>query len=130
MRPRKRILIIDKDDDRTGQLRFLLDVHSFAVFACASVSARPDQWVELVIVVGDVEARVYDQAKRVILDTPLLAIRDALPKREIASPDRILIAPSAFEILQTIKNITARKRGPKPGRKALLDRTPTAVATA
>ena len=43
MRPKKRIFIIDTNEDSQGVLRFLLQTHAFQVFAASSVEqARRD----------------------------------------------------------------------------------------
>jgi DNA-binding response OmpR family regulator len=122
MRPKKRILLACDREDRLSQLRYLLTVHGYAVTGAETITAA---W-------GELNAGWFDL---VLVDWPLDNCHYLLNhahEREVASlvlaakekehpgcmADAVLLGRfSAVELLERVKIVTARKRGPKPMKK-------------
>ena len=121
MRPKKRILLIHSDEQRQGEISFLLRTRAYAVFPASSSSEALD-------CVGHSDPEV------IVIDADFIGIRALLPAiRERAPwvPQLVLASgcsapppdlyPDASlygrftspELLDRLKVLAARKRGPK-----------------
>ncbi len=101
MRPRKKILLIDADETRRGILAYTLDVHRFEVHQCAAVSeARACLAAREVDLVLSQPTEEFETLWRSLVDTPWLSL---------------VASPTTEDLLNQIKTLTARKRGPKKG---------------
>jgi DNA-binding NtrC family response regulator len=134
MRPRKLILIVDRDEERLGLMRFRLDNWGFAVTSacCAGEAAELlkdghfdllSLWLPLEGLEGLLDAGHADD--------PAMATLAICPGRE-SQGDLCVDAfytyqPQPAELKERIKVLTARKRGPlsrKPPQRATVVLTP------
>lgn len=125
MRPRKRILIAGADVDRVSWLRFLLRTYLYGVGACAS-SAEAEarlgeaQWDLLLcdMPLDRVEWLLRRADKIDPRTSTLVMVHDATPAL-VYTADKTLcgVAIDAAELLQWVKILSARKRGPQPMKK-------------
>lgn len=110
MRPKKRIYLIDANEERLSIRKFLLENKGFAVF-----TEVPDS-CGLVIACWPVEKEVLTVARK--LNAPLLLLADHLNSSAPIhfGADRLLYGSSCcpWEIVDTVRIMTALKRGPKP----------------
>ena len=127
MRPKKRILLIDTDEDRRGEFKFVLTVCGYNVIQHARGQ------IDLILVRWPIAAESCKRLKA-NHDCPLVLM---LAKADIRIPvvagvDAVLTgSTSRLELLERIKVMTtAHKRGPKPARKLPQTATPEPAATA
>lgn len=118
MRPKRRILLIDANEDRIARMRFLLRTHGYAVISASSAREvcsffeidRPD----LVVAASDMPG----------LDCLLKSLHDEdafIPQMIIAPAktechaiaDAVLFGAKPDELLERIKVMAAHKRGPR-----------------
>jgi DNA-binding response OmpR family regulator len=124
VRPKKRILLIDSDETRQGIRRFLLETHGFAVFSASSAEeARelcadysPDAVVAAWPLAGADLGRLLHQLHECSPAASSLLLADsaaAVPESVMA--DAILPKGqcSAVQVLERVRLLSARKRGPK-----------------
>ncbi len=119
MRPKKRILIIDPNELRTSILRYQLTIRGYAAFAAATAAEAREQFTacapELVIAALNVDG----------LDGLLTDLhqRDSFCRQLVLVPkygeckvivDAVMCEPSPAELLERIKILCYRKRGPRP----------------
>ncbi len=123
MRPKKRILIAGASEDRVGVLRFLFLNKGYAV-QTAQTSAEAAGLLEA----GGFELLLYD--------LPLPGVEQLLAEAgipTIALCSGVKVAPdgltadavlwrgfSAAELVERVRVLTARKRGPKPVVRAVM----------
>lgn len=120
MRPKKRILLIDNDAERRGVMAFVLRCWGYKVLANAP------GMVELALVRYPISVAQCARLKKKH-KCPLLAVAPvskSAPYGAIAE-GRIYAQQSMAELLEKVKLLCARKRGPKKGFKKLF---PKAVA--
>jgi len=107
VRPRKKIRLLDEDEDRRGITRYLLITNGFAVvedFNC-----------DLVIATWPGHGPEMEQVPK---GTPMLALSKKADKRVFEIPANQCLAGAdcqPFQILEAVRQLTARKRGPKKG---------------
>lgn len=118
MRPKNQVLVLDRDEDRGGALRFLLEVHGYAARAIATpAEGRKLAEIELLIACWPFEAAETHPLKE-RLGCPLLVIRhDQRNPPAGVRCDRLLLkgSTSSAEILEAVHILCARKRGPRKG---------------
>ncbi len=103
MRPKKRILLIDPDEERTALRRFVLEQNAFAM---ADDMIGPD----LILLNSELASRLpgLRQCHR---DIPIFLIGHS---SENDFPDSVLAHDIAMsDLLKAVKTGCARKRGPK-----------------
>jgi two-component system response regulator CpxR len=114
-RPKRKILLVCLDQEKCGRMRFVLEVWGFAVTQAASAEDAAEVWggsVDLVLMVAplpdamDVSAYVAARPE----DIPMLAIGWGYSD---SPAEACLPNPAPAEILQRVKLLVARKRGPK-----------------
>jgi DNA-binding response OmpR family regulator len=126
MRPKKRILLIDANEDRMGQLRFLLWTHKYAVFSASSAAEGRSLFgpciPDLVIVASDLADR--DAALKTLHEAnpfvPQIVIAPAKATCN-AIADAVLFGPPPEELLERIIVMAARKRGPHSAKPPVSD---------
>ena len=113
MRPRKRILLIDSNEDRLGELRFVLEVRGYRVVR----NARGQ--LDAIVVYWPIAQGTAARLKKNNPDSPLVVlvpIAGAFPL--CTSADLMLWdSQSRVEFLERLRILMARKRGPKKGFK-------------
>jgi CheY-like chemotaxis protein len=127
MRPKKKILLVGASEDRLSILRFMLDTNGFAVTAVVGAAAAIEQLraqtYELLFCehwpLPGIEhllnqAYEIDPAMRSLVLAPGLTSSPAG-----LNTDAVLLRGgcSSFELLERVKILTARKRGPRSIRK-------------
>jgi hypothetical protein len=127
LRAKKRILLIDADEDLRARRRFVLATHAYAVEAIASPEKGAAFGIgsfDLIIAVAPVPYNAFNPLARRI-ESPTLLLAEKSPLFLIF--DR-LVSPeiSMAEQLEVIKIMCMRKRGP---RKSVVPSLPE-VATA
>lgn len=127
MRPKKRILLVGASEDRLSILKFMLVTRGFAVASAVGAAAAVEQlraesydlllcdhWPLPGIEHLLNQAYEIDSATRSLVLAPALATSPAG-----LNTDAILLRGgcSSAELLERVKVLTARKRGPRPTRK-------------
>lgn len=137
MRPKKRILLIAIDENEIGPLRLVLVTHAYHVLfaddrkrALLEVAAGV---VDLVLILSptpkDAEA-ILGELKNLIRHVPMMAFGEpSKPAWQIRSADAVVarnIAP--VELLERVKIMSARRRGPRKGVARSLPQVEAATA--
>lgn len=124
MRPRKKILLIDPDEERGGIVRFVLSIHRYEVCVISRAADCPWKYADALIVAApcDPEAveQLYAALKIINYQVGLLALCDAKLGRPETFTDRLVIWHDFGDftrIVATCKVITSKKRGPMKGLK-------------
>ena len=119
MRPPKRILLIDADPNRQGVTRFLLWVYGRFVISARNLSEadRLAENIDLVLAYDIVDDMRLAELAAACNVRSLLIVKD---DREHAY-SHVMANPSTFELLETMKALMARKRGPKPRKPVKFD---------
>ena len=126
MIPKKRILIIDPIEQRQAVLRFLLLTHGYAVISASDAEgalarfaeAPPDLAVTTYKLVG--MQKMLDDFRVLDAFTPSLVLAPGCSTQPAALiSDAVLWGAqcTATEILQQVKLMSRRKRGPRPAVK-------------
>jgi two-component system response regulator CpxR len=117
MRPKKVILLVDQDQQTLSERRFLLVTHGYNVVAAAG----PKQAVEIYVnprldltLIAQPDPELAEQLKRLrphikvlmLAENPQAACADVVLNPKTCSPQ---------QLLEWIKTMTARKRGPRKG---------------
>jgi DNA-binding response OmpR family regulator len=125
MRPKKRILLVDHDEYRQSVIRFRLVTHAFAVFSATTAAEARDLFdacmPELVIASFDfpylaVLLKMLHDARP---DIPQMVLAPAKGCNVIA--DAVLSNPTPEHMLNYVKMMAARKRGPRPVKPVVSD---------
>lgn len=113
MRPREKILLIDPDDDRRGEFKFVLEVSGYRVVQ----TARGD--ADLIIARWPIAHRSCANLKRNNPYTPLLIIAPAAERMPYSALAEAVLWQSMprWELLNHIHALSAKKRGPRKGSK-------------
>lgn len=122
MRPNKRVLLYCGDERELSVMSFVLKQQKYSVRACKSIADVSAQ-IAKVFDVGLILHAVQADENQVGLsfgtwfqEMPLMGVvlsKWNLAKIEYPAACR-LIAPSTREVLDSLKILMARKRGPKP----------------
>ena len=126
MRPKKKILIVDANEQRAGVLKFALETNHFDARVCSTAAEAVEQaetWCAELAILGwpqrdlDVRRVLHGVAMRFPLgNVRTLVVADSL---EPAMPDlrahRTMCAPTMDAVLEACRYLTARKRGPRKG---------------
>ena len=125
MRPRKKILLVSASEDRASILKFMLETSRFAVTACLSAAEALDllsqeQYNLLLchLPFTGIE-NLIDSARTIDEAMPSLVLAGKLSQLPIGIHASAFIKPAdycAAYLLERVKVLTARKRGPQPRR--------------
>ena len=125
MRPRKIILLVDADERTRGPLAFALDTHGYRVLQAASgaqaVAIFDRAIVDLVLVVHQPPAqdgdKIVRRLKRGAAWGPMALLGDpaGMADQEHHADALFRHTMPMVELLDRIKVLTARKRGPRKG---------------
>jgi hypothetical protein len=105
VRPRKRVLLLDSDEDRLGQLGFMLRTNRYRTTDCA------DAGVDLILAHWPCEADW--RSLQTLCDCKTLFLKWKGTTEYLPEGNIILGNLSNMELLEYIGLMTARKRGPK-----------------
>jgi CheY-like chemotaxis protein len=127
MRPKKKILLVSASEDRASILKFMLETHRFAVTAALSAAEAfnllsQEQYHLLLchLPLTGIESLI-DKAHFIDEGMPSLAIADKLSQLPFCIHACAYIKPADYcstYLLERVKVLTARKRGPQPRRIA------------
>jgi len=141
MRPKKVILCVDDNEQELSVTKFMLETNGYRVLAAANgqeaialFSAAP----QIDLVVADTTmphmsgGQLVERLKRVKSYVPMMLLGDAQPaSAEIHVADALVARKncSTQELLERIKVMSARKRGPRKGAQRVAHVTELAVAS-
>jgi DNA-binding response OmpR family regulator len=111
MRPRKKILLIDPDDNRRGEFKFILEVRGYRVVQ----TARGD--ADLIIARWPIAHSSCERLKRNNPRTPLLIIAPVAERMPLSVLADAVVWQSLprWDLLDRIHVMCSRKRGPRKG---------------
>jgi CheY-like chemotaxis protein len=126
MRPKKVILCVDDNEQELSVLKFMLETNGYRVLSALNgqdaVSVFSDNSVDLVLADYAMPQmngnQLVDRLKQIASHVPMILLGD--PQRmggEIHGADALLAKKncSPHELLERIKVMSARKRGPRKG---------------
>jgi CheY-like chemotaxis protein len=127
MRPKKVILCVNNNEQELSVLRFMLMTNGYRVLAAANgqdaiaiFSSAPQ--IDLVLADAHMPqmsgSQLVERLKRIASHVPMILLSDAHPANaEIHSADAMLARKNCppQELLERIKAMSARKRGPRKG---------------
>lgn len=139
MRPKKRILLIDTDEERMGARRFLLNTHGYAALGATTIAEAMEHlngtWFDLILAAWPLKDYALTDLLLRTIDAPK---GEGLPVILIAkSPKEVRVAANVIlpglvttqaELLACVKLMSARKRGPRKG--SVYSKPPASVAPA
>jgi CheY-like chemotaxis protein len=127
MRPKKVILCVDDNEQELSVLKFTLETNGYRVLAASSgqeaigvFSAAP----QIDLVLSDTHMpqmtgiQLAERLKRMRSHVPMLLLGDApAADGEIHAADAVMARKNctSFELLERVKVMSARKRGPRKG---------------
>ncbi len=127
LRPRKRILLIDTDEDRMGARKFMLNQYLYAVDTVSNADQAAD-WLDgtvrpdLIVVAWPLKDKLLTSILRVFVATNvgtagmipvLLLSQDPQPK--IFSNATLSEYCSSAQLLERVRVMARAKRGPRKG---------------
>lgn len=140
MRPKKVILCVDDNEQELSVLKFMLETNGYRVLSALNgqdaVSVFSDNSVDLVLADYAMPQmngnQLVDRLKQIASHVPMILLGD--PQRmggEIHGADALLAKKncSPHELLERIKVMSARKRGPRKGSQRLAPMVELAVAS-
>jgi two-component system response regulator CpxR len=127
MRPKKVILCVDDNEQELSVLKFTLATNGYRVLAASSgqeaiavFSTAPQ--IDLVLADTNMPQmsgiQLAERLKRMRSHVPMLLLGDAqAPGGEIHAADAVMARKNctSFELLERVKIMSARKRGPRKG---------------
>jgi len=127
MRPKKVILCVDDNEQELSVLKFMLETNGYRVLAASNgqeaiavFSATPQ--IDLVLTDTNMPQmsgiQLAERLKRMRSHVPLLLLGDAQAVGgEIHAADAVMARKNctSFELLERVKVMSARKRGPRKG---------------
>ena len=140
MRPRKVILYVNPDENESSVMSYMLTTNGFRVVPAASkdeaLALLKAMQIDCVLsewsIAGHTGDEVIQALKRIAVNVPMVLLGDLKVIPEFTQwPDRILSKPLAdsLHILETLRMMSARKRGPRKGFKQVTS-VPAPVALA
>jgi DNA-binding response OmpR family regulator len=123
MRPKKVILCVNADEDELSVLALLLMTHGYRVLRATgrgeAVALLGRSEIDLVIVrdnlTGGETTLLTHESKRIAPLRPLLLLARVRPDHGLEDACLTAHTVTARELLERIKVLSARKRGPRPG---------------
>ena len=139
MRPKKVILCVDDNEQELSILKFLLTTHGYKVVSAATVQEAigvfPGTQVDLVLASYGLPhmngGQLVDRLKRIAPQVPMILLGDPQSAGQIHVADAMVAKKncSPLELLERIKVMSARKRGPRKGAQRLTPITELAAAS-
>ena len=128
MRPKKAILLVDANEDRLGRCRFLLETHGYRVISASSSYAAleyletpamvpPDLLLVDLLLPGMDGNELVRRGKALHPLLPALLVSDAVASEHDRAPAANAFLPrcaTMYRLLETVRDLVARKRGPRP----------------
>jgi two-component system, OmpR family, response regulator CpxR len=141
MRPKKVILYVEDNEQELSVLRFLLEINGYKVLsasngqeAIALFTKAPQ--IDLVLANTRMPQmtghQLVERLKRIASYVPMLLLDDSQPGSvEIHAADAMMTRKncSAQELLERIKVMSARKRGPRKGAQRIAQDSELAAAS-
>jgi DNA-binding NtrC family response regulator len=113
MKRRNHIVVIDADENRRGILAYTLEIHRYAVHQCGTIREADALLLDEMDLVLAYMPLPFGQLRKLwrSTQTPFMAV---VIGANIA-PDHVprIISPTMEDLLNQIKTLTARKRGPR-----------------
>ena len=141
MRPKKVILIVDDNEQELSVTKFMLSTNGYRVLAASSgqdaiAHFSREQQIDLVLVDASMPQmsgrQLVERLKKMASHVPMILLGEAQAGGgEIHMADALLAKKncSAQELLERIKLMSARKRGPKKGTHRILSEVELAAAS-
>ena len=122
-RPAKRVVILDKDEERGSVLAYSINIWGKAWCPFFATWARTGQALEEVsqhefievVIAADDYPRALAAFRKVSPDTRILMILPTTAGAPKSNPHLTLYGPTQAEIRDSLNILAARKRGPKKG---------------
>ena len=140
MRPKKIILCVDDNEQELSVLKFMLSTNGYRVVSAANgqeaIGIFAENSVDLVLADYAMPqmngSQLIDRLKQIASHVPMILLGD--PQRmggDIHAADALLAKKSCTpqELLERIKVMSARKRGPRKGSVRLVHETQLAIAS-
>lgn len=140
MRPKKIILCVDDNEQELSVLKFMLATNGYRVVSATNgqeaIDIFSDTQVDLVLTDFSMPqmngSQLVDRLKQMAAHVPMIMLGD--PQRmgsEMHAADALLAKKncSPLELLERVKVMSARKRGPRKGTQRLMPETELAVAS-
>ena len=124
MRPKRICLCVGTDAAALGVLVFMLRTKGYAVLeaatAEAALSVAGQNDFDLLICFNGIDGQTGDglicKVKELYPEKPAILIRQTAEASDTCSANAQVVQPwNAMELLERVKVMTARKRGPRPG---------------
>jgi two-component system, OmpR family, response regulator CpxR len=141
MRPKKVILCVDDNEQELSVLKYTLSINGYRVLTASNgqeaivIFAKAPQ-IDLVLADSDLPqmsgVQLAERLKRIRSHIPMLLLGDVqTTSREIHAADAVLARKncSSFELLERVKLMSARKRGPRKGTQRILNDEELAAAS-
>lgn len=140
MRPKKIILCVDDNEQELSVLKFMLATNGYRVVSATNgkdaIDIFADTQVDLVLTDFSMPqmngGQLVDRLKQMAAHVPMIMLGD--PQRmgsEMHAADALLAKKncSPVELLERVKVMSARKRGPRKGAQRIMSETELAVAS-
>jgi CheY-like chemotaxis protein len=121
MRPKKKVLIVDMNEESLGILRFLIKTQRYAVYSASStieaIGALDQENYDLLIIrnpLDGIEAILQIQKEKNDR-IPIIILNKSVQNLDYSLANFVLNEPTNAEIMDKIAILVKRKRGPKPG---------------
>ena len=139
MRPKKVILCVDSNEQDLSVLKFMLTTNGYRVLAATTgeeaIALFGDNLVDLVLANFSMPqmngSQLFAKLKMLSSHVPMLLMGDPQKMEgQIHAADAMVSKKncSPLELLERVKVMSARKRGPRKGSQRLADRAELAVA--
>ena len=139
MRPKKVILCVDNNEQELSILKFLLTTHGYKVVSAVTsqeaISVFSGLQIDLVLAAYGMPqmngGQLIDQLKRIAPHVPTILLGDSQAASQIHVADAMLAKKNCppLELLERVKVMSARKRGPRKGAQRLTPVTELAAAS-
>jgi CheY-like chemotaxis protein len=139
MRPKKVILCVDENEQELSILKFLLTTHGYKVVSAATgqeaIGVFSKTQVDLVLASYGMPqmngGQLVDRLKRIGPHVPMILLGDPQSMNQIHVADAMVAKKncSPLELLERIKVMSARKRGPRKGAQRITPVTELAAAS-
>lgn len=140
MRPKKVILCVDDNEQELSVLAFMLSTHGYRVLSACNGRDALGLFTEhpVDLVLADVTMpqmsgdQLVGQLKQIASHVPMILLGDPQKMNgQIHAADALLAkkACSPLELLERVKIMSARKRGPRKGMQRLAPSSELAVAS-
>jgi len=121
VRPKKKVLIVDMNDESLGILRFLVKTQRYAVYSATStieaIGALDQENYDLLLIRNPLDGiEAILQLQREKDDRiPVIILNNSVQNLDCVPANFVLHKPTSAEIMDKIATVIKRKRGPRPG---------------